>query len=122
MSTPKKATSHRASSRAFTVIAAAWLIGALGLFIAWLLAPDSLPDGQCSGLGFGCTLTARDSIAFASFFFALPVTIFWFVAGAIATSLLGRFSTLSWQWIALISLGICLATGALAVGAVVMLF
>lgn len=122
MSMAKKATSHRPSSRAFTVIAAAWLIGALGLFIAWLLAPDSLPDGQCSGLGFGCTLTARDSIALASFFFALPVTIFWFVAGAIATSLLGRFSTLSWQWIALISLGTCLATGVLAVGAVVMLF
>lgn len=122
MSTPRKATSHRTSSRAFTVIAAAWLVDALGLFIAWLLAPDSLPDGQRSGLGFGCTLTARDSIAFASFFFALPVSIFWFVAGAIATALLGRFSTLSWQWIALISLGICLATVVLAVGAMVMLF
>ncbi|UVI34766.1 hypothetical protein [Brevibacterium spongiae] len=122
MPMPKKAKSHRASSRAFSVIAAAWLSGVLGLFIVWLLAPDSLPDGQCSGLGFGCTLTARDSIAFAGFFFALPVTIFWFVAGAIATSLFGRFSTLSWQWIALISLGICIATGVLAIGAVVMLF
>ncbi|AZU01172.1 hypothetical protein [Brevibacterium linens] len=122
MSTPQRAKARRTASRAFMVITVAWLVGVFGLIIAWLLAPGSLPEGQCSGLGFGCTLTPRDSIQFAGFFSALPVTIFWFIAGAIATSLLGRFSTLSWRWIALISLGICIASGVLAVGAVVILF
>lgn len=103
------------------VITAAWLVGVFGLIIAWLLAPDSLPEDQCNGLGFGCTLTPRDSIQFAGFFFALPVTIFWFVAGAIATSLLGRFSTLSWRG-SHSSLGICMAAGVLAIGAVAILY
>lgn len=91
----------------------------VALIVAWLLAPDSLPAGQCSGLGFGCTLTPRDSIEFAGFLFGIPATIAWFSVGAIATSLLGRFSNLKWWWIGLLSLGICLIVAAATLGAVV---
>lgn len=33
-----------------------WVLWGAGL----LVAPDRNPDGQCEGLGFGCTLTAHD--------------------------------------------------------------
>lgn len=88
----------------------------VALVVAWLLAPASLPEGQCSGLGFGCVLTPRDSILqFMGLLFGVPATIVWFSVGAIATSLLSRFTNLRWWWIGLVSLGVCRLMAAVTV-------
>ena len=108
--------------KAFLVIVGAWLLAAIGLFNEWLLAPDSLPDDQCAGLGFGCVLTPQDNIQFMALLFGVPATIAWFSVGAIATTLLGRFSNLKWWWIGLLSLGICLRVVAATLKAVERMF
>ncbi|MFC7492337.1 MULTISPECIES: hypothetical protein [unclassified Knoellia] len=52
------------------VLVALWVVWAL-----WLLtAPDSNPGGQCSGLGFGCTLTPHDLAAFAGIIVVAPLS------------------------------------------------
>jgi hypothetical protein len=40
----------------------------------WLLAPERNPDGQCEGLGFGCTLTPRSLAEFAAVIALAPLT------------------------------------------------
>ena len=49
--------------------AALVLLGPLAVWIGTVLigsafAADSLPAGQCEGIGWGCTLTPRDSVLF----------------------------------------------------------
>ncbi|EAP99079.1 hypothetical protein JNB_02885 [Janibacter sp. HTCC2649] len=54
------------------------LIVLVALWAAWLLwfttAPDTNPGGQCSGLGFGCTLTPHDLAAFAGAIVVAPLS------------------------------------------------
>lgn len=55
------------------------LVALLAVWAAWglwfALAPDSNPNGQCEGLGFGCTLTPRDFAAFAGAIVVAPVSV-----------------------------------------------
>lgn len=55
------------------------LIGLALLWAAWALwfviAPDTNPGGQCSGLGFGCTLTPHDFAAFAGAIVVAPLSV-----------------------------------------------
>ena len=52
-----------------------WLLPAAG-FTTWILtAPDHNSDGQCEGIGFGCTLTPRDGAAFLATMSA-PLLVF----------------------------------------------
>lgn len=59
----------------------AWALGLLWAlpavaFSTWiLLAPDHNPDGQCEGIGFGCTLTPRDGATFLAMV-STPVLVF----------------------------------------------
>lgn len=66
--------SRRAPRGAFIVLLA---LGAL--WVAWGLwfvtAPDTNAGGQCSGLGFGCTLTPHDLAAFAGAIVVAPLTV-----------------------------------------------
>ncbi|CAN7442180.1 hypothetical protein [Knoellia sp. LjRoot47] len=41
---------------------------------AYLVAPDSNPNGQCEGLGFGCTLTPHDVAGFVGAIVVAPLT------------------------------------------------
>lgn len=56
------------------------LICLIGVWLLWSLwftmAPDINPGGQCSGLGFGCTLTPRDFAQFAGAIVVAPLSIF----------------------------------------------
>lgn len=55
------------------------LVGLLALWLLWLvaflLAPDRNPNGQCEGLGFGCTLPPRDSLEFAGILLVAPGSV-----------------------------------------------
>ncbi len=55
------------------------LVVLLALWAAWglwfTLAPDVNPGGQCSGLGFGCTLTPHDFAAFAGAIVVAPLSV-----------------------------------------------
>lgn len=64
----------------------AWMFGAVAVpwvlaVVAYGLAADSNPPGQCEGIGFGCTLTPRDSVLFAMVFLGVPIT-----AGAVVVA------------------------------------
>ena len=49
-----------------------WLLPALLVLVLHLTLPDYNASGQCSGLGFGCTLTSADFILFFGYL-AAPV-------------------------------------------------
>jgi len=55
------------------------LVVLVALWAAWALwfttAPDTNPGGQCSGLGFGCTLTPQDFAAFAGAIVVAPLSL-----------------------------------------------
>jgi len=55
------------------------LLALAALWVAWglwfTMAPDTNPGGQCSGLGFGCTLTPHDLAAFAAVIVVAPVSV-----------------------------------------------
>ncbi|GIF72742.1 hypothetical protein [Asanoa siamensis] len=60
--------------------AALWVVaGHAALFgVAWLATltqPSQVADGQCEGLGFGCTLSPRDGARFALFLFGAPALL-----------------------------------------------
>ncbi|MEO7268954.1 MAG: hypothetical protein ABIW49_07095 [Knoellia sp.] len=72
MTTPAKTRrSSRGSLIALVVLLALW--AAWGLWFS--LAPDVNPGGQCSGLGFGCTLTPHDFAAFAGVIVVAPLSV-----------------------------------------------
>lgn len=65
---------HRARRGALVV-----LMALSALWVVWgiwfVMAPDTNPGGQCSGLGFGCTLTPHDFAAFAGAIVVAPLTV-----------------------------------------------
>ncbi|MBU5424105.1 hypothetical protein KQI48_15655 [Cellulomonas hominis] len=58
----------------WTVLGALWGLPAAVGAVWWLLSPDENPGGQCEGIGFGCTLTPRDSVLFLGLL-ASPVLV-----------------------------------------------
>ncbi|MEG9226669.1 hypothetical protein [Aeromicrobium sp. Sec7.5] len=88
----------------------AWMFGGIGLLwaaavVAYALAADSNPPGQCEGIGFGCTLTPRDSVLFAMMFLGVPITV--------GTVVVGTFWVAFWhtRWGAMATGLSALATG-----------
>jgi len=73
---------------------------------------------ECPKSGFGCALTPKANVEFMALLFGVPVTIAWFCVGAIATTVLGRFSNLKWWWIGILSLGACLLVGVVTIRAI----
>lgn len=63
-----------------TILSVLWLG-----WLAWYLAsPDHNANGQCEGLGFGCTLTPRDLATFAGVIALAPLTgLVLFIAGSV---------------------------------------
>lgn len=51
-----------------------WLVLA-GVLVAvlWGISPDHNPNGQCEGIGFGCTPTPRDSVLLVAAVVGLPL-------------------------------------------------
>ena len=43
-----------------------WALPAVALPIAIATLPNTVPDGQCSGIGFGCTLSPADELHLAT--------------------------------------------------------
>ncbi|CAM3955912.1 hypothetical protein [Janibacter anophelis] len=64
---------HR-GRRAVATLGAWLLVAIIGWGVAWVVAPDANAGGQCEGLGFGCTLTPKDVLAFAAFL-ATPLAV-----------------------------------------------
>lgn len=61
-----------------------WVLPAAFLLLGYLVSPDHNANGQCSGIGFGCTLTPKDSVAFLAIFgypivFAVGVAVMFVV-------------------------------------------
>lgn len=67
-------TNHLSRRPYFWALAILWALPAAA-FSAWILtAPDHNPDGQCEGIGFGCTLTPHDGAVFLAIF-STPVLL-----------------------------------------------
>ncbi|RLV56699.1 hypothetical protein D9V41_06450 [Aeromicrobium phragmitis] len=60
---------------AFGVLAAWWLLPWLVVLVLRSQAATVNADGQCSGIGFGCSLTPYDGYTFAMVFFLAPLTL-----------------------------------------------
>ena len=57
------------------------LVAVCAAWALWFMtAPDTNPGGQCSGLGFGCTLTPHDFAAFAGAIVVAPLSV---IVGAV---------------------------------------
>jgi hypothetical protein len=60
----RRMTNNRSRRPYVWALALLWALPAVA-FSAWILtAPDHNPDGQCEGIGFGCTLTPHDGAVF----------------------------------------------------------
>lgn len=67
-------TRRRTPSGSLTVLVVLLLLWAV--WARWFTtAPDTNPGGQCSGLGFGCTLTPHDFAAFVGIIVVAPLTV-----------------------------------------------
>jgi uncharacterized membrane protein YhaH (DUF805 family) len=62
------------------VVGIVWVLPAIVLQVLRELLPDHNADGQCEGIGFGCTLTPADSVELLGIFI-YPVLV---VAGLVA--------------------------------------
>lgn len=57
-----------------------WIVPAVLVLVLHLTLPDYNASGQCSGIGFGCTLTPSDGVLFLGYLAALPL----FLVGMVA--------------------------------------
>lgn len=54
----------------------AWYVGlTLAYVVTTLLLPNRNPNGQCQGIGWGCTPTPRDSALLVGLFVGVPVVV-----------------------------------------------
>ena len=67
---PTRSTTPRGSLVVLATLVVLWVLWAAAL----LVAPDRNPDGQCEGLGFGCTLTAHDFTLILGIIALAPLT------------------------------------------------
>ncbi|WP_254127310.1 hypothetical protein [Aquihabitans sp. G128] len=98
-----------AEERSGTATFLAALLGPLAIWglamgLAGAVASPEVPDGQCSGIGFGCTLSPRDGAWFLGLYAGVPavavtttVLLLCLVAprrfrGALVGTLLGAFA------------------------------
>ncbi|GAA5018487.1 hypothetical protein GCM10023258_05330 [Terrabacter aeriphilus] len=50
-----------------------WVVPAVLVLVLHVVLPDHNASGQCSGIGFGCTLTPADAVLFFGYLGALPL-------------------------------------------------
>lgn len=84
------------------------VLGVLALVVllyvlAILAAPTENPGGQCSGIGFGCTLTPHDSLVFLGLLVGLPALVCALVLASIVAGILLRRTRLPGVLIGLIA-------------------
>jgi hypothetical protein len=68
---PARSTRPQGSLVVLATLVVLWLLWGVAL----LVAPDRNPDGQCEGLGFGCTLTAHDFTLILGIVGLAPLTV-----------------------------------------------
>jgi len=51
-------------------------LGPFGAYLAWL-SQTALPDGQCSGIGWGCSLAGWDAVGLTLIIFGAPLALAW---------------------------------------------
>ncbi|TYP85952.1 hypothetical protein [Blastococcus xanthinilyticus] len=62
---------RRPGARAYWyVLGVLWLLPALAVVVGSLVLPDENADGQCTGIGFGCSVTPADGVGLAAAFAA----------------------------------------------------
>lgn len=64
------------------------MLAPFGLYLGWL-SQTELPDGQCSGLGWGCSLAGWDAAGIAAVLYGVPVALLW-LTGHLVIALLRR--------------------------------
>ena len=67
-----------------------WVVPAVLVLVLHLLLPDYNASGQCSGIGFGCTLTPADGVLFLGYLAALPLLLLGVVACFVIAFVQGR--------------------------------
>ena len=60
----------------------------LAVYLVWL-SRTTLPNGTCSGIGFGCSLAGDDAVEIALVFLGVPLALLWF-AGHVVIAVVDR--------------------------------
>ncbi len=69
------------------------------LAAVYLLVPARPPSGGCEGLGFGCSLSARDGLIFVALVFAPRVVTGAYLVAGIAVGVARRGSKVAAAWV-----------------------
>ena len=109
MTAMPESRSKRERRGPFLFIVGAWALAVIAVIIWWSVSPDEHANGTCTGIGFGCTPSPKDTIVLLGLFYGLPLSLGWWVVGVITTVLINRSLRISWWLRGIISLGICLA-------------
>ncbi|GGF30684.1 hypothetical protein GCM10010922_02100 [Microbacterium sorbitolivorans] len=107
---------HRTRT-AYITLGALVLVALVAFVVMYALAPTENANGQCSGIGWGCTLTPRDTLVFLGMFVGIPALLGTLILGAVAIAAFVRWTPLL-GWLvgilaALLAAGVSLATVAL---------
>ena len=67
-----------------------WALPADLVVLLHLVLPDHNASGQCTGLGFGCTLPPADAVVFLAYLAALPLLLLGVVACLVIAAVQSR--------------------------------
>jgi hypothetical protein len=71
----------RTTGRPYVLLLGLIALAAAAYLLATGLAPDRNASGQCEGIGWGCTLTPRDTLLFLGFLGAIPALAIMLIVG-----------------------------------------
>ncbi|MFC0672849.1 hypothetical protein [Brachybacterium hainanense] len=90
-SAPASPPAHR--RRLAMLSAAAVLVLAIGAYlIAWAIAPTENASGQCTGIGWGCVPSPKDTLALLGIIIGPPALLATLVLGLFAIAALLRWT------------------------------
>lgn len=88
-SPPGRRASRRSVLRASPhAVWAVVVVVPFGAYLAWL-SQTTLPPGQCTGLGWGCSVAGWDAVGLAAIIYGVPLAALWF-AGHLLIALIRR--------------------------------
>ena len=84
----------RRARTAFMVLLGLVAIAIVVFIIMLAFAPTENASGQCSGIGWGCSLAPRDALLFAGAFLGIPTFLGTLIIGALVIAAFVRWTPL----------------------------
>lgn len=88
----------------YLVVYGVWVLGCV-LYLLAMTAEDVFPP--CSGVDPDCTAISRFTLGVALVAYGPPLTIIWWITGAVAVTLLNLLPRMGWWLRAILALVVC---------------